>query len=396
MSEYREELQMKGIDLYSGLPVAVTVAGGVIARVDALPPSAALGLPFLCRGFVDIQVNGYRGVDYTGENLTIEGIRQLVGDLAAAGVLRHVPTLVTAPAERVERNLRLIREAVEQDEALRRAIPAIHLEGPYLSAVEGARGAHDPRFIRDSSINELQRWQQAAGGMIRLITLAPERPGAMDFIRAAVAMGIRVAIGHCLPAADEIAQAADAGATLSTHLGNGCPAVLPRLQNPIWQQLAEDRLTATVIADGFHLPDSVLKAIWRVKGPHRLALVSDVGPLGGLSPGLHAWGNMPVTVHPDGHLGLAGTDYLAGAGHLLDTCIVVFIRATGTDLRDCLPLVQQNPLRALGLPCETGPLRAGEAADVICVRMEQHSLRVEEAVSGNHVWSVFKANLPYP
>ncbi len=375
-------MEIAGVSVYTGKYSVIRTENGRITHIDT--PAAPGGvLPFLARGFTDIQVNGYRGVDYSGEGLAEEGMLRLLRDLARAGALRHVPTIITGSHERTKENLGIIRRAVEGNALLRAAIPGIHLEGPYISEIDGARGAHDARYARNPDIGELRDWQVAADGLIRIITLAPEREGMGDFIRAAAGMGVRVALGHTLATGGQIREAVQAGASLSTHLGNGSPAMLPRLKNPIWAQLAEDRMFASVIADGFHLPPDTLRVFARAKGMGRVILISDAGPLGGYAPGKYAWGNIGVEVHPDGHLGLAGTEYLAGAGHLLDRCVAFFRQAAGCELREAVLAASDVPARFLGLRTGTGNFTVGETADVIRFMESDERLRVLSWASGD-------------
>ena len=231
-------------------------------------------------------------------------------------------------------------------------------------------------YVRDPDIGELHHWQQAAKGLIKLLTLAPEREGAIPFIRAAVGMGISVAIGHSLATEEEISLAIEAGASLSTHLGNGSPAMLPRLKNHIWAQLAREGLFASLIADGFHVPESTMKVFAKAKGPDKLILISDAGPMGGLEPGRYKWGSSDVDVFADGHLGLAGTQYLAGAGHLLNRAIPVFRQASGCTLRQAVAMVTDNPAKLLKLDGNTADFNAGEPSDIVCFCEEHEQLSV--------------------
>jgi len=203
--------------------------------------------------------------------------------------------------------------------------------------------------VRDPAFEEFQAWQEAARGKISFITLAPERKGAIDFIRRVTAMGVKVSIGHTGAGPEDIRQAVEAGASLSTHLGNGSYTMLPRLKNYVWEQLAEDRLMAGCIADGFHLPGAVVRSFARAKGMDRLILVSDVALLGGYPPGLYKWGDLDVEVFPDDHLGLPGSTILAGAAHLLDWDIPRFLEFTGQSLATTIPLCTSNPARFLGI-----------------------------------------------
>lgn len=355
-------LTLAGRSISSGAGIALTIGEGRILEVaeQQVSPDA----PYLSPGFFDIQANGYAGNDYSAPDLTIQQVHTIVSLLAASGTTHHLPTIVTNPRELIVRNLRVLKEALESSEDLAAAIPGIHIEGPYICAEDGPRGAHDPAYIRDPHPEEFAAWQEACGGRIRLITLAPEKKGALEFIRAVSAQNVVVAIGHTAAAPEQIREAVDAGARLSTHLGNGSHGMLPRLRNYIWEQLAEDRLLAGLIADGHHLPASVVKVFVRAKGLGRIILVSDVAVMGGRKPGIYRMGSIEVQVHEDGHLGVAGTEYLAGAGHLLDRCIARFIEFTATGLEETIRLCTANPAALIGADLPHGPLRPGMPADL--------------------------------
>jgi N-acetylglucosamine-6-phosphate deacetylase len=350
----------------SGKGIKLTIGGGRVLEVEEteVPPDA----PYISAGFFDIQVNGFAGNDYSAPDLETRHVRSMMEHLAASGTTQHLPTIVTSPKDRMLRNLRVIAAAMESSPAAAAAIPGIHLEGPAISSEDGPRGAHDPAFVRDPSLEEFEQWQEAAGGRIRLITLAPERKGALEFIQAVSARNVVVGIGHTAASPERIREAVAAGARFSTHLGNGCQNVVPRLRNHIWEQLADDRLCAGLIADGYHLPPAVVKVMWRAKGPRRTVLASDAATMGGKEPGMYQWGSVDVEVHGDGHLGLAGTEYLAGAGHLLDRCIAQFIKAAEASLSEAIRLCTVNPAALLGADLagdQAGePLRPGSPADI--------------------------------
>jgi N-acetylglucosamine-6-phosphate deacetylase len=369
-----------GIDVFTGTPVSIDTADGIVAGVRQAVIREEL--PFIAPGFFDIQVNGFRGCDYGAEDFRGEDLHRIIADLAAAGVTRHMPTIVTAPRERTTRNLAIIASALGTSPEARAAITGIHLEGPYISSLDGPRGAHDPAFTRDPQWEELTAWQEAARGMIRLVTLAPERPGALDLIRKAVAGGIRVAIGHTAAEASVIAEAVRAGASLSTHLGNGCHGMIPRHRNYIWEQLACDELDASIITDGFHLPPAVIRSFWRVKGPGRIILTSDVAVMGGKPRGVYRWGGIQVEVFADGHLGLLGTDTLAGAAHMLDWDIPHCIAATGCTLGEAIRACTANPCRHFGLPENFARLEPGAPAHFVLFRWMpgQERLSIETTV----------------
>jgi N-acetylglucosamine-6-phosphate deacetylase len=229
------------------------------------------------------------------------------------------------------------------------AIFGFHLEGPFISSEDGPVGAHDKSYVIDPDIDLFNKWQAAAEGLIKYITLAPERRGAIDFIRAVVKTGVKVAIGHTGASPECIREAISAGASFSTHLGNGSHPMIRRHPNYIWEQLASDGLAAGLISDGFHLPGAVVKTIYRTKQPERIILVSDASELGGCEPGLYKSGNIGIEVFPDGHLGVAGAQVLAGAGHLLDWDIPRFMEFTGASLRETVMLCTLQPARFLGI-----------------------------------------------
>jgi len=362
---------VEGIDIWSGKTVRLTEERGRLAQVEEIPCQP--GMPFLCPGFLDIQVNGYRGIDYSGNDLTVENIAYLGEQLAHTGTTRHLPTIITNSQNRIINNLQVIASARNSDIRVFQAIPGVHLEGPFIASADGPRGAHDRSYVREPSIVELDAWQKAAGDLIKIITMAPELPGALEFIKEATNRGIIVSIGHTAATPKEIEAAVQAGAKLSTHLGNGSHAQLPRLQNYLWEQLASDDLKASIISDGFHLPPSVLKVMVRTKGLANLVLVSDIAFLGGSSPGQYHWGEVAVEVYADGHIGLAGTPFLAGAGHLLDWDIPRFAAMTGTPLRDAIALATTNPATLLGLEGSSAGFHAGDTANILSFRVEDSS-----------------------
>lgn len=378
----------EGKALFSGQPIRIQVSGGSILSVEPMREGegGAEALPLISPGLIDIQVNGYQGRDYSSPELRKEDILHIVQALIKSGTLRHLPTIITQGQDTMLRNLALIRQAVSEEALLGLAIPGIHLEGPYLSPKDGARGAHSLRHIRQPDLRELDAWQEAAGGLIRLITLAPEAPGALPFIRQARSLNIKVALGHSLASRQQIDAAVEAGASLSTHLGNGSPALLPRLNNPIWAQLAQDRLMASIISDGFHLPDEVIHVFARAKGLKRLMLTSDVGPMGGLAPGRYPWGDTLVEVAANGRLGVADTEYLAGAGHLLDRCIPVFMRASGASLQEAIRLASQQPAAFLGLE-EEMDIRIGQKANLISFVQQDGQLKLRSAALGEFLYT---------
>lgn len=312
--------------------------------------------------FWDIQTNGGNGISFVDESLDVDQVFNLVESNAEQGAARLCPTLITASFEAAAHAVQIIKKACDLDREIDRRILGIHLEGPAISAEEGYRGAHPKEWIRDPDIRELKRLHKLSGDRIVLSTLAPERRGAIDYIREARKMGIVVALGHTAADRRELTAAIVAGATLSTHLGNGIASELPRHPNPIWTQAAEDRLFASLIADDHHLDPAVLKVLFRAKTPERTILVSDAGPLAGLPPGVYGdW-----EVQSSGKIVVAGTSYLAGANQPLETGLSNLIKHAGASLAQAVRTVTSNPARLLGR--DEPRLAPGEPADFVLLR----------------------------
>jgi N-acetylglucosamine-6-phosphate deacetylase len=339
-------------------------------------------LPWISPAFLDLQVNGYQGDDYSSAGLGEESIVRLVDNLARSGTAHHVATIVTAPEKGICRSLTAIGKATRENAVVREAVLGIHVEGPFISELDGPRGAHNKAFLRDPDFDEFRRWQDHAEGKIIYVTVAPERKGALQFIERVVASGVAVAIGHTAATEDEIRAAIAAGATLSTHLGNGSHAMLPRHHNYIWEQLAADELAAGVISDGFHLPPAVVRVIARVKRPSQIYLVSDVVKFGGMEPGQYDWNGTKVEVFPDGHVGLAGTELLAGAGHLLDWGLPHFIKFSGLSLGESIGYCTSVPARLVKLEPLFGQLEPGAPAHLVLFdyKLGDDRLRVVETI----------------
>jgi N-acetylglucosamine-6-phosphate deacetylase len=350
-----------GRNPFSGGALRLDIRDGLVAGAEPVAPQP--GMPWLAPGLVDLQVNGFGGLDLNDGALTPATVVALCYRLAAEGVTRFLPTVITAFEHEIIDALTAIAKAAATDPVAARMVAGIHVEGPFLSPMDGPRGAHRLECIRDADPREIERWQAAAGGLIRIITIAPEVPGATETIRAAVAMGIRVSIGHCAASAEQVHLAADAGARLSTHLGNGTFGILPRHPNMIWAQLADDRLTAAFIADGHHLPADTVKAMLRAKGHANSILVSDSVALAGMPAGKYRTPiGGDVEILPSGRIALAGTSFLAGSGDALRSCVARAARMTALPLGDCLAMASTQAAAAIGL---TVGFEQGARADII-------------------------------
>lgn len=349
-------MQVIGRDPATGQTLCVTTDGGLIA--DVRPANGTTRL-WLAPGLVDLQVNGFAGHDINDAEVSAQTVADLVHALWRAGVTTVLPTVVTADERRITRAVTVIGRARDADPMVAHAIPGVHVEGPFISDQEGARGVHDRRHIRAASIGELRRW----GDLVRMVTVSPHDEAAIEFIREATRAGVRCAIGHTHATPQQITRSVDAGAELSTHLGNGAHAMLPRHPNYLWAQLADDRLAASFIADGHHLPAATFKAMLRAKGAGRALLVSDCTELGGKPPGRYRTPvGGEVELSPDGRLSEAGTPFLAGAARSLADGVATAIPMADLTLATALRLATANPGRFAG---GRGVLRPGAPADLI-------------------------------
>jgi len=368
-----------GRDAATGKGIAVSLQGD---RIGAIEPVEYDGPLFLSAGLVDLQVNGYAQFDLNDGTLTAERVASLTDLLLAMGTTTYLPTLVTASEVNIIAGLQAIAQARARYPHVARAVPFVHVEGPFISPHDGSRGAHPAAHVRNADSAEFDRWQAASGGLVGLLTLSPHNDASLALIRHAVAHGVYVAIGHTDATPEQIHAAADAGATLSTHLGNGAAAMLPRHPNAIWSQLADDRLTATFIGDSHHLPADPLIVMLRAKGLERSLLVSDVASPGGLEPGIyHQTIGGRVQLWANGRLGTPGTPYLAGAALPLRDCVARTVAMTGLSLAQVLMLATVNPGRFAG---GRGRLEVGAAADLIRFGWApgDTNLRIEEIWAG--------------
>jgi len=349
----------------TGEAVRLTFTDERITGIAPLPANLDASLPWLGAGLVDLQVNGYAGWDFNATAPSADIVRGAVQALWREGVTTCLPTIITNTDAAITASLRAIADARRADSRIARTIAGVHLEGPFISPEDGARGAHNRMAVCPPDWARFMHWQEAADGAIRLVTLSPEWPEAVPFIARCVAAHITVAIGHTVATPDQISAAVAAGARLSTHLGNGAPPLLPRHPNILWEQLAHDDLWASVIGDGFHLPDTVLKVIIRVKGDHAF-LVSDTVALAGMPTGEYdtpVGGHVAVT--PEGRLVLASdARLLAGSICPLRRAVAHLVRSGVTDVPTAWAMASTRPARFLDLPVRAG-LAVGAPADIV-------------------------------
>jgi N-acetylglucosamine-6-phosphate deacetylase len=317
-------------------------------------------------GLVDLQVNGFAGVDFNTPGLTAAALETALRAMLATGVTRCLPTLITAAEDHLVACFRALEAAAAPSELAKRMVLGYHLEGPFLSPEPGFRGCHPERSMREAELAMFERLQGAANGRIRLVTLAPEVPGALDLIDALASRGIVVALGHTAAGREAIRAAASRGARLSTHLGNGCAQVLPRNDNPVLWQLGEDRMMASFIADGTHIPPDILKVYVRAKGLERTILVTDAVAGAAAPPGDYRLGEVAITRRAEPVVHLTGTSLLAGSALTMDTAVRNAVAWLGLDLDGAVRLARDNPLTLLGMEgAETGTVEWDDDGRVV-------------------------------
>lgn len=357
----------------------VTIAGGRVADIRSCP---AIGQePWLTAGLVDLQLNGFAGIDLNDGRCGPSQVVALCHAVVRTGTTTFLPTLITAPHASLIRAARAIGEACEADSFAAHLIAGIHLEGPSISPIEGYRGAHPEAWVRPPSLEELLEVHHASGDRVRLVTLSPHWERAPACIRGLKARGIACAIGHTHANASQIAAAVDAGACLSTHLGNALPLSMLRHENPLWPQLADARLNISLIADGIHLPPEVLRVMLQAKNPSRCVLISDAVAYAGMPAGAyHAAIGGDVLVGEDSSVRMQSTGLLAGSGISLLTAVARCASMTCATLSEALAMASANPARLLGLA--RGEIAVGASADLITFRCEpgEPTLSLEQVI----------------
>lgn len=378
-----------GLDVLTGTPIRVRMADTIVDVTRGATGEET----YLAPGWIDLQINGFAGVDYNSPHTAQTEIARSIDVLVSTGVTRAYPTVITGPPDDMRAALANLATA-KDTLPLGEVFDGFHVEGPHISGEDGPRGAHPKAWVRPPDLDEFLRWQDAARGHVRLVTMAPEWPEAPRYIASLVSMGVAVAIGHTAATADRITAAVDAGATLSTHLGNGAHAVLPRHPNYIWDQLADARLSASVIVDGIHLPASFLSVAVRAKQPSRIVLVTDASAPAGAAPGTYRLGRQELELTDDGRVVLAGGRRLAGSALRMDRAIGNVVHTTGVSLPEAIAMATVNPARVGRVPGRHDGLVAGDRADLVRFRLRADATIdvLETYVSGKRVFGAQHAS----
>ena len=331
-------------------------------------------------GLCDLQVNGFAGVDYNDPTLMPEEFEKSLFSMLGTGVTTCLPTIITGSEDWQTRCFKALELGCHASKLAQAMVPGYHLEGPFLNSEEGFRGCHSAEWITPGNWDHFERLQEAAGGRIILITVAPEIKGVLDLVPKLVEQGITVAIGHCNPSRDILLQAADAGVTLSTHLGNGVAQMLPKKDNPILGQLAEDRFSASFIADGFHQQPHVLGVYLRAKQSIRTILVTDGTAGSAALPGLYSLGTTTIERQPDGLINIYGTNTLAGSSAILSDCVANVVNWYGTPFDEVIRWSSEQPRSLIGLP---ESLLIGNPQSFVVWKMATKKPIVEKVHLGN-------------
>jgi N-acetylglucosamine-6-phosphate deacetylase len=383
--------QIEGVNYLDYSPISIEFENGIIVKVERLNKLEEKNKNiFIAPGLIDIQVNGYNSISFSleGEEGTLEGgselktenVKKVTEGLWEAGVTTYFPTLTTNSQDLLLKNIAILARA-KDDLSLLGSIPGFHLEGPYISAVDGYRGAHPKEHVRKPDWKEFLGLYYAASGKILLVTIAPEIDGAFEFIKKCREIGIIVSLGHHNGSSTIIKQAIDNGAGLATHLGNGCASLINRHSNPIWAQLADNRLMISIIADGFHLPPEILQVFCKAKGYDNIIITSDITSYAGLPPGQYKLKSGELIEKKlDGSLRFSGmegglygsaSDLVKGVGHIM--------KVTGCSLAEAIQMATINPACLHNLN-DRGKLEPGKRADIILFTMDDFYVKIRKTI----------------
>ncbi|MCL6632800.1 MAG: N-acetylglucosamine-6-phosphate deacetylase [Alicyclobacillus herbarius] len=344
----------------------IRVTGGIIREVGtgaspydwACPVIDGQG-SWLLPGFIDMHVHGGNGADVMDGS--VKSVERIGRFHAAHGTTAWLPTTLTASENRLMKALDAVRQA--SDEA--RLIPTIlgvHLEGPFIAP--NRRGAQNPEFIQAPSVAVTESLMQRAPGLVRCMTLAPERPGGLDLVRWLGQRQVLVSMGHTDASSDLAEAAIEAGVRRATHLFNGMRGLHHREGGPVTAALLDERVVCEVIADGQHVTWDVLKLVVKVKGPDGITLITDAMAAAGQPDGVYDLGGLPVEVKA-GRACLAGTEQLAGSTLTMDQAVRNMAAKVGVSLPDVVRMASTTPARQLGLVDCKGDIAAGMDADFV-------------------------------
>ena len=380
-----EKLSFKAKDYRSGKPVNVITDNGIIETIRTEKTDKDADIPFIAPGLIDLQINGFNGIDFNENTLIPADVRNITEDLWEMGTTKYFPTIVTNSSDQISSALNTVNKACSTFSEVEYSIGGIHLEGPFISSFDGPRGAHDVNYVTAPDWSLFSKWQKISGNRIKIVTVSPEWKQSSDFIKKCVHTGVIVSIGHTSATPKQINEAVNAGATMSTHLGNGAHLILPRHPNYILEQLAQDNLCATVIADGFHLPDSFLKVTYRVKSG-KMILVSDCTKFTGMPAGIyHSKIGGKVILSESGRLYMADNpELLAGSAQSLLYCVNHMINTGITSLSQTWDMASLIPAQLINSDLSYG-LHKDSIADLVLFSLIDSKLRILKTIKNGKI-----------
>jgi len=376
---------VEGLLYLDGKPVSIEIVDGIITQVKSLTGKSDFPEVYLAPGLIDIQINGYMGVDFSDQDLNPDKMHEATFALWKEGVTSYLPTVITRDQERLARSFSLLAGSLE-DEIISKSIPGFHLEGPYISPVKGYRGAHPEQHVRLPDWKEFSELQERAQQGIKLVAVAPEMEGAIPFIGKCSENGLVVTLAHHNGSPEDINQAVKSGATLSNHLGNGCANEINRHHNPLWPQLSNDGLSISIIADGSHLTRDEVRTFYKVKGPEQTILVSDALSFAGLPLGVYEKDGEIYELTSE-VVKFPSENVLAGAALPLSKCIGKVMAFTGCSIGEAIRMASTNPARLMGLD-HLGEIKEGLRADLILFTLEDGEMVIQKTwIAGKIVYA---------
>lgn len=362
-----------------GKSVRVGVKNNAISSVCEIKYNE--DLPDLLPVLVDAQHNGSLGISFNSldENNAPGDLQKIAEYMLSHGTGRVLATLPTASGETLEKSASAIGKVLDNNETLNRFYAGIFHEGVFISPQKGWRGAHDPAFIRQPDYSFIARLNALSGNRIKVVNVAPEEPGGLDFIKNAVSDGIKVAIGHCAPDTDTIKAAVKAGAEIVTHFANGAAPEIHRFKNPFWGFLSEERLALGLIGDGFHLPPEVVKTAIAAKGCSKCFMVSDASAFAGCPPGEYCRnGGVSAKIEDNGFIHVIGQDILAGAYFQNDRSVEYLVNNSIVDFKTAWKMCSIIPAEICGITLPD--ITVGAEASFVISRFENGKLNILKTI----------------
>jgi N-acetylglucosamine-6-phosphate deacetylase len=348
--------------------------------------------------YFDLQINGYAGVDFNQDHLTVDQLESACERLESEGVGGILATLITDHVDVLRRRLERLVDCRRQSAVAQRVIQGFHIEGPFLSPLPGYRGAHPLDAIQPATIDSMDRLLEAADGLTRLVTLAPEQDSDCSTVRRLASQGIVVSAGHTDASLDQLKRAVDAGLSMFTHVGNGCPMQMHRHDNIIQRALSlADHLWLCFIADGVHVPFPALKNYLSSSGLERCIVVTDAIAAAGMRPGRYTIGRWDLAI---------GEDMVARApdgSHFVGSAVTM--KRTEQNLRDhlglsaddCRRLLHDNPRRALGLDANeqgSAPMGKDKPTEAMLAKQKAKAGKLGIPVLRRHIFLCCDQNKP--